>query len=126
MAVIPGTVTGITHLNTSAALNGNGDEKTVLVTADFAAYDASADTGSLAAIGTAIQNATRDGKTVTLRAAHGVGPGVSDGGADVFFGAMTVSSDDLTFSLTAVDRSTEVDDFTTAVGVSAVVTYTES
>ena len=126
MAVIAGTVTGITLLNHSKALNGEGDELTCLVTADWATYDASADTASLAAIGAAITATRRDGKTVTLRAAHGVGPGLSDGGADVFCGAMTVATDDLTFSLTAVDRTTEVADFTTAVGVSCMVTFTEA
>lgn len=126
MAVITGTVTGISHLVDSEALNQNGAERSVLVTADFGAYDASADTADLSAIGAAIAASRRDGKTVTLRAAHGAGPGVSDAGADVYCGAMTVSSDDLTFSLTEVDRSTEVADFTTAVGVSAIVTYTES
>ena len=54
MAVIAGTVTGITLLNHSKALNGEGDELTCLVTADWATYDASADTASLAAIGAAI------------------------------------------------------------------------
>ncbi len=126
MAVIAGTVTGIHLLNHSKALNGEGDELTCLVTADWAVYDASADTASLIAIGVAITAARRDGKTVTLRAAHGCAPGISDDAQDVFCGAMTVSTDDLTFSLTAVDRSTEVTDFTTAVGVSCLVTFTEA
>lgn len=126
MAVIAGTIKGITLLNASKGVNMLGEEKTYLVTADFAAYDASEDTGQLAGVGAAIAAQTRNGKTNTLRAAHGCGPGKSDGGAQVYFGAMAVSVDALTFSLTAVDRSTEVADFTTAVGVSAIVTVTES
>lgn len=126
MAVVSGTIKGMTLVNTSQGVNMNGAEKTMLVSADFATYDASADTGDLNEIATAIEDHQRNGKTVTLRAAHGCGPGVSNAGADVFFGAMTVSSGDLTFSLTAVDRSTEVDDFTTATGVTCLVTFTES
>ena len=126
MAVISGTINGMTLVNASQGVNMNGAEKTMLVSADFAAYDASADTGNLSAIATAIEDHQRNGKTVTLRAAHGCGPGVSDAGVDIFFGAMTVSTGDLTFSLTAVDRSTEVADFTTAKGVTCLVTFTES
>lgn len=125
MAVIPGVIKGVTLLH-DRSTNLNGAEKTFLITADFPAYDASADTGSLEDVGAEIAERQRNGKTCTLRAAHGGSPGVSNGGADVYFGAMTVSTDDLTFSLTAVDRTTEVDDFTTAVGVCAIVTITES
>lgn len=126
MAVIPGTIKGMRLVQDSKGINMNGAEKTMLVSADFAAYDADQDTGNLDEIATAIEDHQRNGKTVTLRAAHGCGPGVSDAGADVFFGAMTVSSGDLTFSLTAVDRTTEVADFTTATGVTCLVTFTES
>lgn len=126
MAVITGTINGISLLQKGHALNGNSDEESWLVTADFAAYDASADSGDLSAVGAAITSAARDGKTRTLRAAHGCGAGEANTAEDVYFGAMTVSTDDLTFSLTQVDRSTEVADFTTAVGVPCVVTCTAS
>lgn len=126
MAAIEGVIKGIQLLNDSKALNGSGAEKTCLVTADYPAYDASADTATLLAVGVAITAARRDGKTATLRASHGIGPGIDDAGNDIFQGTTTVSTDDLTFSLTAVDRTTEVADFTTAAGVSCIVTYTES
>ncbi len=126
MAVVEGTIKGITLVNVSKGVNMRGAEKTYLVTADFATYVASADTGRLSGVGAAIDAQTRNGKTSAIRAAHGVGPGASNANADVYFGAMTVASDTFTFSLTAVDRSTEVADFTTAVGVSAFVTVTES
>jgi len=104
----------------------NGNEKTYLVTANFGTYAAAADSGQLANVGAAIAARVRNGKTLTLRSAHGCGPGVDTVGNDIFFGAMTVSSDSLTFSLTNVDRSTEVGDFTRAEGVAALVTVTES
>lgn len=126
MAVVSGTIKGVHLLNDGDAFNQSGNEETYLVTADFATYDASADTGDLQDVGATITARKRDGKTRTLRAAHGVAPGVADTaqnvGNEVYFGAMTVSSDDLTFSLTRVDRSTEVDDFATAKGVACVVT----
>ncbi len=128
MAVVAGTIKGIHLLSDGDAFNQSGGEETYLVTADFGTYDASADTASLSGVGAAITARKRDGKTRTLRAAHGVAPGVSDTsqsvGNEVYFGAMTVSTDDLTFSLTLVDRSTEVADFATANGVSCVVTCT--
>ncbi len=126
MSVIDGTIKGITLVNSSKGVNMKDNEKTYLVTADFAAYTGASDSGRLDEIATAIQDQVRNGKTVTLRAAHGCGPGYDNTGASVYFGAMTVSSGDLTFSLTAVDRSTEVTSFTTATGVSALVTVTES
>jgi hypothetical protein len=126
MAVVAGTIKGITLVNDSQGLNLNGADKTYLITADFATYDASEDTGSLAGVGAAISAQTRNGKTATLKAAHGCGPGVDNAGVDIFYGAMTVSVDALTFSLTATDRSTEVADFTTASGVPCLVTVTES
>lgn len=126
MAVIAGTIKGITLVNASRGSNLNGDEKSYLITADFDAYTASTDTAQLAGVGAAIAAQVRNGKTITLRAAHGVAPGADNAGIDIFFGAMTVSTDALTFSLTAVDRSTEVANFTTALGVAAIVTVTES
>lgn len=127
MAVITGTVRGITLISKSKGRNqGTADEETYLISADFGTYDASADTADLSAVGAAISAAVRDGKTRTLRAAHGTAPGKCDTsqtvGNDAFFGAMTVSTDDLTFSLTAADRSTEVADFATCDGVECVVT----
>ena len=126
MAVIPGSIKGVTLVHSSVGTSLNGAENTYLVTADFPAYVAAADTASLPAVGAAIASRTRSGKTVTLRGGLRCGPGVSNAGADVYMGAATVSSDDLTFSLTAVNGSSEVSDFTTAVGVQALVLVTES
>ena len=126
MAVVTGTIKGIKLLNDGPALNGNSAEETWLVTADFGTYDASADTADLSAVGAAITSAARDGGTRTLRAAHGCGAGeadtAQDANNDVYYGTMTVSTDDLTFSLAAVDRTTEALDFATADGVPCVVT----
>ena len=126
MAVVSGTIKGVHLINSGHSLNGTSDEESYLVTADFGTYDASADTATLAAVGATITARARDGKTRTLRAAHGCGAGISDTsqavGNDVYYGAMTVSTDALTFSLTLVDRSTEVADFATADGVPCIVT----
>ncbi len=126
MAVISGTIKGVTLVHSSVGTSLNGAENTYLVTADFGTYDASEDTADLQDVGATIAARTRSGKTVTLRGGLRCGPGVSNAGADVYMGAATVSSDDLTFSLTAVNGSSEVSDFTTAVGVQALVVVTES
>lgn len=124
MAVIAGTIKGVQLLSKGKSLNGMSDEETYLVTADFAAYNAAADTAQLAGVGAAITARVRDGGTRTLRAAHGSGAGKSDANVAIYFGTMTVSTDALTFSLTNVDRTTEVGNFTTADGVPCVVTCT--
>lgn len=124
MAVVDGTILGITALDIGRGLNMASVEETYLVTASFGAYDASADTASLSGVGAAITAARRDERTRTLRAGAGCGAAKDDNAQDVYFGAMTVSTDDFTFSLTAVDRTTEVADFTSVDGVPCVVVVT--
>lgn len=124
MAVVAGTIRGIQFLSSSLSLTGTGSDETYLVTAGFGAYDASEDTASLPGVGAAISASTRDGKTRTLRGAVGSGAALDNAGQAVYIGVPTISTDDLTFSLTAVDRTTEVADFTSVSGVQCIVVVT--
>lgn len=124
MAVVSGTIRGVQFLSSSLSLTGVGSDETYLVTSDFGAYDASADTATLVDVGATISARARDGKTRTLRGAVGSGGAKDNAGQVVYIGAPTVSTDALTFSLTAVDRSTEVADFTSVSGVQCIVVVT--
>lgn len=90
-----------------------------LVTADFAAYTGSSDDATLAAVGAFISASVRDGKTRTLRTAQCVAGG-SDGTQGVFAGDCTVSSDAITFNLTAAAKGTEL---TSSVATTIPVTF---
>ncbi len=84
------------------------------------AYTASSDSGSLGAGGkdrgtattdtlaTMISKQRRDGKTVTLKSAMLCRPG-RQSTTRYYTGALTVSSGSLTFNVTQVDESTEID-----------------
>ncbi len=96
MAVVSGTVTGC-QLVRSAGM-GLGNRKTYFVTADFAVYTASSDSGALTTLNTTIQSATKNGKTVTLRQACGGQPGVNASGA-VYALNVTVNGTSLEFDL---------------------------
>lgn len=124
MAVIKGTITGVSLLRAAGAL------KTYQVTCDFGAYDASEDTAGVDAIGAAILAHTRNGKTTTLKAVQCIGAGKS-GTTDVFYTgtaawAGTISGDNSTGHL-AVLAGTEIADLTaTTRGVELAVTVAES
>lgn len=126
MATIHGSIKGITIVNSSLGLGLVGAEKTALLTVDFAAYTGSTDDGDIESVGAAIAASMRNGKTVTLRQAHCCAPGKDTNGQLVYTGAITVSTDDLTFNLTEVDRSTELTAATASIGVGVLVTFTES
>ncbi len=98
MATVTGTLKEVNLVQ--SATNGLGNRKTYLVTANFAIYTASSDSGALAAVDTAIAAATKNGKTITLRQAMGAGPGATDvAGAAVYALNVTVSGSTLTFDL---------------------------
>lgn len=124
MAVIKGTITGVSLLRAKEAF------KTYLVTVDFGAYDTDQDTAGVDGLGAAIAEKTRNGKTNTLKGVQCVGAGKC-AGVDVFYTgtaawAGTISSDDTTGHL-AVAAGTEATDKTEkTVGVELAVTVLES
>lgn len=98
MALITGTIRGVTQLNSPAMLG----RKAYLVTADFGANVGGTDTCTLTGVGAAIAGRTRNGRTVTLRTASPAGPGKDANSLDVYMvGAaanqnVVVSGDNLT------------------------------
>lgn len=129
MAVINGTITGVSLLRAGA----NGALKTYSVTCDFAAYTGSGDTATVTGLGAAILAKTRNGKTTTLKAVQCIGAGKDAAAAplDVFFTgtsvwAATISGDDATGHL-AVAAGTEITStIGTTKGVELAVTVLES
>jgi hypothetical protein len=129
MAVINGTVTGVSLLRASAS----GGLKTYLVTCNFPAYTGASDTATVTGLGAAILGKNRNGKTHTLKGVHCMSAGKDAAAAplDVFFTgtaawAATISSDDATGHL-AVAAGTEITSTTgTTVGVELAVTVLES
>lgn len=127
MAIINGTITGVSLLSASGAL------KTYEVTCEFAAYTGASDTATVTGLGAAILGKTRNGKTTTLKAVQCIGAGKDAAAAplDVFFTgtaawAGTISSDDATGHL-AVAAGTEITSTTgTTKGVKLAVTVAES
>lgn len=98
MATVGGTVTGC-HL-VQASTNGLGSRKTYFITANFAVYTASSDSGAITALDTTIASQTKNGKTITLRQAMGAGPGKTNvSGAAVYALNCTISGATLTFDL---------------------------
>lgn len=99
MATISGTIKGVSCLH-KEEWGGHGTRELWLITASFGAYSASSDDATLAAVGAAIDDTARDGKSSTLRGAipvmamdNGSGTGVYFSGASVQ--ALAVSSDAL-------------------------------
>lgn len=119
MATITGTISGVT------LLRANKDRKSYLVSAGFAAYTGASDSAQLSAVGVAIAAKTRNGKTNTIRSACCVGAGLDTAAQSVFTGAVTVSTDDLTFNLTNA-AGTELTSSTACSGVEIVVVVDES
>lgn len=125
MSVINGTITGV------SLLRAKDDLKTYLVTCNFGAYDASADTASVTGLGAAILAKNHNGKTHTLKSVMCIGAGYDSDNTAVYFTgtsawAATISSDDATGHL-AVIAGTEASDTTsTTVGVELAVTVLET
>lgn len=118
MATIAGTITGVRFVSESPT--GKTNDRVYEVTASFAAYTGASDSATVLAIPTAVQNATRNGKTFTLRYAMPAAAGVDTNAQDVYAGAMTVSTNDLTFNL-AVAAGTEITSATASTGVRFLV-----
>jgi hypothetical protein len=124
MAVINGTITGVT------LLRAKGSRKTYHVTAAFGAYTGAADTATITGIGAAIATKTRNGKTNTLRAVAPMAAGSDTNAQDVYFGgtavqAATISSDDATGQLNNA-AGTELTTATASVGVEVIAVVDES
>lgn len=124
MAVISGTITGVKLL--TATHGGTGARASALLTVHFGTYSGAADTAIISAIPTAIQNTTRNGKTVTLRSGSCVAAGRDTNNQAVYTGALTVSTNDLTTEL-ANAAGTELTSSTATVSpVSVIVAYDEA
>jgi hypothetical protein len=131
MAVIAGTITGVSHVRSKTESNATQpSRKAYLVTASFGAYSGAADTASLTGVGAAILARTRNGKTVTLRGAVPAAAGKDTANQDVYMTgtavqALTVSSDDLTGQLSSRD-GTELTSATPSKGVDLLVIVDET
>ena len=126
MATQKGTLRAITFSNVDAVAPGR---YTYLCAFDFPAYTGSTDSGQIDGIAAAISAKVRDGKTRTLISSCVpvcVGRGKDTNGQDVFIGAVTISTNDLTFNLTASDGTTELTSATASSGVQLMVTLAES
>ena len=126
MAVIAGTITGVSELRAKE----NTGRKAYLLTVDFATYTGSTDTISIAAVGATILAHTRNGRTVTLRGAIPVAAGYDTANQAVYatgasVQALTVSSDALTGHL-GVAAGTEVTAATASKGVEICVIVDEA
>lgn len=126
MAVINGTITGVSLLRSK---EGSG-RKAYLLTCDFAAYTGASDTATVTGAGAAILAKTRNGKTLTLRGAVPIAPGKDTAAQDVYFTgtavqAGTVSSDDLTGQLSNA-AGTELTSSTACKGVELCVIVDEA
>jgi hypothetical protein len=121
MATIQGEVVGI-FLEAEALANVSGSHEFAwaYVAFEMPAYTASSDDGKLGGGGkdrgatttdtlaTMIQKQRRDGKTVTLKSAMLARPG-RQSATRFYTGALTVNTGNLTFNITQVDESTEID-----------------
>ncbi len=124
MANIDATITGVQLLHASPI--GVGARKVFLLMLSFAAYTGSGDTSRALACNTAIQNAQRNGKTVTVRAAASGPAGFDTAGQAVYVDtSISISGGDLTFDLATLD-GTELTTATASKGVGLIVVVDES
>lgn len=126
MATQKGTIRAITQLHNDAVGPGR---VTFLCAVDFPAYTGSTDSGQIDGVAAAISAKVRDGRTRALISScvpTCVGRGKDTAGQDVFIGAVTISTNDLTFNLTASDGTTELTSSTASTGVQLLVTVAES
>jgi hypothetical protein len=126
MAVVAGTITGVSELRAKE----HPGRKAYLLTVDFAAYTGASDTASISGVGAAILAKTRNGKTMTLRGAVPIAPGYDTAAQAVYFTgtavqAATVSSDALTGQLSGAD-GTELTSSTACKGVELCVIVDEA
>ncbi len=105
MAVVVGTVTGIKLLREpDGGILGRHNAEVFFT---LAAYEDSADTFSIAAVGAAIAAHRRDGKTVTLKSACEGQAGLH-GGVVFYADTLAISTDAITGEI-ANDSGTELD-----------------
>lgn len=108
MAVVDGTITGVSLYETPGgpAENGTGVEvQSCVITATFSGTYAS-ENAEILAVPTAIQNSRRDGKTVTLLQAMMEFPG-DEAGTVIGAKSVAVSTADLTMDLTQSNLTSE-------------------
>lgn len=126
MALITGSIRGVTQLHTPAMLG----RKAYLVTANFGANVGGTDTCTLTGVGAAIAGRTRNGRTVTVRTASPAGPGKDSNNLDVYMvGAagtqnVTVAGDNLTGILGTAAAATQTS--TACTGVQLIVCVDEA
>ena len=126
MATQKGTIRSLTLAHKDA--NGLG-RATYLCAVDFPAYTGSTDTGQIDGVCAAISAKLRDGMTRTFLSSClpvCVGRGLDTAGQAVFIGAVTISTNDVTFNLTAADGTTEITSSTASTGVQLLVTVLEA
>ena len=126
MATQKGTIRAVTLVTTDAVASGRA---TYLCALDFPSYTGSTDSGQIDGVCAAISAKIRDGKTRTFLSScvpTCVSRGKDTAGQDVFIGAVTISTNDLTFNLTAADGTTELTSSTASSGVQLLVTVAES
>jgi hypothetical protein len=126
MATQKGTLKGYSLLSRDP--NGSG-RATYLATFSFPAYTGSSDSGQIDGPAAALSAAIKDGKTRALISSCVpvcVGGGRDTEGQAVFVGAVTISTADLTFNLTAADGTTELTSSTASDGVQLAITVLES
>lgn len=118
MATITGSLQGVTLLSGNPTAV-NVTRQAYLLDYSFAAYTGASDSATVTGIGAAILANTRSGKTYTLRGAVCAFPGVDTNLQLVYTGALTVSTDDLTFNLTTL-AGVELTTSTAASGVGII------
>lgn len=130
MAVINGTVTGCSLIDTN---KGTGGEirKSFLCAASFAAYTGSSDTYTVTGILTAVAAHERNGKTLTLLSVAPANGGTDTNGQLVYIKAAptlsnTTTTGDIAGDLTAADGSTELTAATASQGVSFIAVVKEA
>lgn len=140
MATQNGTITGVSLLSgnpagtVGAVSTTNYSRRAYLLTVSFPAYTGSSDTMTVTGVNTAIAAATRNGRTLTLRAAVPAFPGLDTNAQAVFAAgtsiqAMAVSNTtttgDLAGNLTDA-ADTELTSATASSGVGIIAIVDES
>lgn len=126
MALITGTLTGVQLVTGNP--NGAGNYKTYLCSYSFPAYTGASDSATVTGVAAAIAAKVRNGKTmamVTGAIPVRAGAGVDTNGQAVYFGTCTISTADLTFSLTD-EAQVELTSSTACQGVRILVPILES
>ena len=126
MATQKGTIRAVTQLHNDAVGPGRA---TYLCAVDFPAYTGSTDSGQIDGVCAAISAKIRDGKTRSFLSScvpTCLGRGLDTNGQAVFIGATTISTNDITFNLTAADGTTELTAATASSGVQLLVTVLEA